>query len=137
MKILVFSDSHGNLSNLELILTQYRENTEYVIHLGDYDSDISEMKTPFPNYKYINISGNCDWGNFTPSEKFFSLRGKNFFITHGHKYRVKLDLIKLPVWTYSRSYAHSIKQYNLYESWKRVKPQRRNFLYIRNYRHMW
>ncbi len=36
MKILVFSDSHGNLSNLELILTQYRENTEYVIHLGDY-----------------------------------------------------------------------------------------------------
>ncbi len=95
MKILVFSDSHGNLSNLELILTQYRENTEYVIHLGDYDSDISEMKTPFPNYKYINISGNCDWGNFTPSEKFFSLRGKNFFITHGHKYRVKLDLIKL------------------------------------------
>ena len=50
MKILVFSDSHGNLNNLKLILTQYREKAEYVIHLGDYDSDVSELITFFPNY---------------------------------------------------------------------------------------
>jgi len=95
MKILVFSDSHGNLNNLKLILKQYEKDAKYVIHLGDYDNDISEIKSFFQNYKYINISGNCDWGNFTPSEKLFSLYGKTFFITHGHKYKVKSSLINL------------------------------------------
>ncbi len=95
MKILVFSDSHGNLIDLKLILKQYEEKVKYVIHLGDYDDDVSDVKPFFQNYKYINVSGNCDWGNFLPSEKFFSLNGKNFFITHGHRYGVKSSLIKL------------------------------------------
>lgn len=89
MKILVFSDSHGDLTNLRFVLKQYEETAVYVIHLGDYDSDVSEIRPFFQNYKYINISGNCDWGNFVPSEKLFSMCGKIFFLTHGHRYNVK------------------------------------------------
>ncbi len=95
MKILVFSDSHGILSNLKFVLDKFQKNVKYIIHLGDYSSDISEIEPFFQNYEFINISGNCDFGGFIPSEKIFSLCGKTFFITHGHRYNVKSSLIKL------------------------------------------
>lgn len=95
MKILVFSDSHGKLNNLKLVLKKFKDDVKYIIHLGDYDRDISELKPYFQCYEFINISGNCDFDIFLPSEKFFSLYNKNFFITHGHRYNVKSNLVKL------------------------------------------
>jgi len=95
MNILVFSDSHGYLENMKNVLRQYEKEIKYVIHLGDYDKDVLKIKSCFLDYKFINVSGNCDFGTNLPSEKFFSLYDKRFFITHGHKYNVKYNLVKL------------------------------------------
>ena len=95
MEILIISDSHGYLSNLRKVLNQYKNQIKYVIHLGDYDEDISEIKPEFQSYEFINVSGNCDFGTSLPSEKVFELCGKRFFITHGHRYSVKSGLTKI------------------------------------------
>lgn len=52
MKILVFSDSHGILTNFKTVLNIFKEKVKYVIHLGDYDSDISEIQ---PFFRNINL----------------------------------------------------------------------------------
>jgi len=103
MKILVFSDSHGYIKNFGEILKNYEDEVTYVIHLGDYDRDVEKVKPFFTNYKFINISGNCDFGTLLPSEKIFILSDKIFFITHGHKYGVKSNIIRL---------AHSAEEKN-------------------------
>ena len=95
MNILVFSDSHGYLENMKNVLIQYKKDVNYVIHLGDYVQDVLEIKSSFTNYNFINISGNGDFKKNLPSEKFFSLYNKNFFITHGHNYNVKYNLVRL------------------------------------------
>ena len=95
MKILVLSDSHGYLNNLKKVLKLYDVKIKYIIHLGDYENDVAEIKPFFKQFEFINISGNCDFETFSPSEKCFPLCGKNFFITHGHMYRVKANLSTL------------------------------------------
>ncbi len=95
MKILVLSDSHGSFTYMRNVLSKYENEIKYVIHLGDYAKDVSEIVPFFQNYEFINISGNCDFGSALPSEKTFSLYGINFFITHGHRYNVKSNIIRL------------------------------------------
>ena len=95
MQILVFSDSHGNLTNFKNILNKYKNTVSHVIHLGDYDEDVAEIQHSYSSYNFINIAGNCDYNTVLPTEKTFTLANKTFFITHGHRYSVKNNLVRL------------------------------------------
>ncbi len=93
MKIVVVSDSHGNLSNfLELLkLIDY----DLVIHLGDLTDDARLIKAGI-NKDLIYVRGNCDSYDLeTKEEEVLEVAGKKIFISHGHKYNVKENLNRI------------------------------------------
>lgn len=92
MKILVFSDSHGNLSRVKKIL-EISKDIDIIFHLGDNVRDaikIQEMVSCPVKY----VKGNTDLceGSLEIVE---DICGKRFFLTHGHEYRIKSDLNNL------------------------------------------
>ena len=92
MKILVFSDSHGNLFRVKKILETFKD-VDMIFHLGDNIRDaikIQEMVSCPVKY----VKGNTDLCE-GPLEIIEDICGKRFFLTHGHQYRIKLDLNNL------------------------------------------
>lgn len=82
MKVLIVSDSHGKGKLLTQIVK--RVSADHVIHCGDFCTDKKEL----PNVSLTVVRGNCDWER-VPEEQTWEIRGLRFFVTHGHKYRVK------------------------------------------------
>ena len=88
MKILVLSDTHGNLSRVYSVLNSVGSMLDAVIHCGDYVEDVYTLKNKYPDFRYYYVKGNCDYGSSEPADETFVLGGKRFFITHGDKYSV-------------------------------------------------
>lgn len=88
MKIAVFSDTHGNLSNLETAIEQ-QKNADFYIFLGDCEKDLDTVREFYPAKQFLSVRGNCDFGSVTPSENETIAAGKRIFYTHGHNYHVK------------------------------------------------
>lgn len=92
IKLLILSDSHGDISTLESILKK-EKNIDAVIHLGDGGTnmwDIRELTQSVPVYQ---CQGNCDSSlyNFSPELNFTS-GSKKIMACHGHRYNVKSGL---------------------------------------------
>jgi len=92
MKIIVFADSHHDTNSMIYVLQE--ETPDMVIHLGDNVSDAMMLKNIFPEISFEMVQGNCDFEK-VKDEKILTLEGATFFITHGHRYRVKSHLRKL------------------------------------------
>lgn len=88
MKIIVFSDSHGDLTEMRAALKKHR-HADVVAFCGDGCSDIQRIRMEFPDKQYYAVCGNCDWYCNEPNIQEFQLVGKNFFVTHGHLFGVK------------------------------------------------
>ena len=89
MRILVISDVHGDIGNLnKVLLTQSK--AEVVIFLGDGADDVEKAKANFPEKMFIMVRGNCDWGSKLPLEDVRTIEGVKIKATHGHVYNVKL-----------------------------------------------
>lgn len=88
-KILVLSDTHGNISALEK-LVPIMKDSDYIFHLGDYYKDIKLFKE-FDN-KIYSVKGNCDGGG---SDIVLDIEGLKIMLTHGDKYGVKSGLTRL------------------------------------------
>ena len=96
MKLLVLSDSHGELTYMQLAYE--REKPDVVIHLGDLIPDAKGFLQANPGMRLLQVAGNCDGYHFDPgiSERMVTeLDGVRFFITHGHKQKVKFGLMLL------------------------------------------
>lgn len=89
LRILVFSDSHKDTAACAKVVRTI-VGTDMIIHAGDHASDAKELEKLFPEIPVRFVSGNCDFGG-APSELVFEAGGKNFFLTHGHNYRVKYE----------------------------------------------
>lgn len=94
MKILVFSDSHSDLSLLESALEKHKNDTDLIIHLGDCIADSKIFRDICPHIANINLLGNCDYfhsDNNAKTEISFQLgtSGLRAFACHGHGYGVK------------------------------------------------
>ncbi len=85
MKVLVFSDSHGDRNILKKVYE--KEKPDVAIHLGDHFFDQDGL------CDYV-VKGNCDFGE-APIEQTIQIGDYKLFITHGHRYRVKygIDLL--------------------------------------------
>lgn len=95
MRILVISDTHGDINKAEEAI---RSNTgiNLIIHLGDYFRDAQKLSDIFPKIPIEYIYGNSDFMiEDVPAEKMLEICGKRIFITHGHRYSVKWDYDKL------------------------------------------
>ncbi len=93
-KILVFSDSHGNINNIARIITLHKD-IDIIIHLGDYVRDVLRIGKENPNREINFVGGNNDWAYNYPTEKTIEVCSKKIFITHGHIYKVKQGLTEL------------------------------------------
>ena len=87
MKILVFSDSHRCVEPMTMAADL--EKPDYIIHLGDLESDAVELNRRFYDIPLCSVPGNCDLMPFGQKRLIFDLAGKKFFVTHGHLYNVK------------------------------------------------
>ncbi|MDR3092021.1 MAG: metallophosphoesterase [Clostridiales bacterium] len=91
MKLLVFSDSHKNLTYMERVFDKIGRGMDAVVHLGDHYSDGEQLRARFEIERFYGVSGNCDYAPSAPAEDFFEFGGLKIFITHGHRYNVKSD----------------------------------------------
>ena len=91
MKILVLSDSHGNVSNM--LEAVEREAPNRILHLGDCWRDAEKLLDLFPAIPLEQVPGNCDFRSTEPNEQLLMLEGKRILICHGHTYGVKQSLL--------------------------------------------
>lgn len=93
MNILVLSDSHAGLSFMRRCIRAVRPDA--VIHLGDYFDDALAMAEENPHIVFHQVPGNCDVYRCplnTPQVLNYTIGGVWFFMTHGHRYHVKMGI---------------------------------------------
>lgn len=87
IKILVFSDSHGELGRMEQVVAE--EWPDGIFHLGDCWKDADELDCAF-EIPVTGVMGNCDGAvSSESSEQKVTLGGVTFLLCHGHIYGVK------------------------------------------------
>ena len=91
MKILVLSDSHGNVDNMVLAVDQTKP--DMILHLGDVMRDGEKLHGFFPSIPFEQVPGNCDYAAFDPPEKLLFLEDKRILMCHGHTLHVKSGLL--------------------------------------------
>ena len=128
MRILVISDSHGQLGNLNEILKEAGK-VDRVIHLGDavgQDEEIREMC----GCPVTIVRGNCDFYSKNELVEIVEEENVKIFATHGHRFNVEYsanDLCNAAreegcsvalYWTYSCAGCFILQGCTCYESGK-------------------
>lgn len=94
MKILVMSDTHGEINSV----VQHIKNIEkfsMLLHLGDYIEDAEKIKQLL-NIPAVIIRGNGDFQRADYNyDEILEINGKRIFLTHGHRYNVKYGITNL------------------------------------------
>lgn len=90
MRILIFSDNHGDRDNLARII-KLHSPLDRIFSLGD-----SEMKeTELSELEIVGVKGNYPFEPKFPYELKFVFEGWSVLLTHGHLYHVKMGLAKI------------------------------------------
>lgn len=84
MRIGVFSDSHGDISNARRFFDTLAP-LDYLFHLGDCAADGEKLSQLFSCPVYA-VQGNCDYRSDEPLERQVDLGGKRFLLLHGHQF---------------------------------------------------
>lgn len=96
MKLLILSDSHGNVDAMVAIAN--KECPAGIIHLGDCWRDATELKRRLPQIPMYRVRGNCDSYSWTPGSDdilTWKFEDVTVYMTHGHLHSVKLSLLRL------------------------------------------
>lgn len=97
LKIVVFSDSHGNPERMLKAAKIHMSTSDYFIFLGDGLADANRLEQ-ISEKPVIKTAGNCDGmymsisGEKHSAEYFLDLGGLSLFICHGHTLGVKSGL---------------------------------------------
>ena len=91
MKILVLSDSHGNIPYM--VRAVEAESPRMIFHLGDCWRDAERLQASFPEIPLCQVPGNCDYRFYGPAEQILDLEGKRILLCHGHTYNVKQSML--------------------------------------------
>ena len=92
MKILVLSDSHGNVDNMAQAVEQ--EQPQLIVHLGDCWRDGEHLHDRFPSIPMEQVPGNCDYRSFEQAERLLFIEDARILICHGHTLGVKQSLLR-------------------------------------------
>lgn len=84
MRIGVFSDTHGDISNARRFYESLAP-LDCIFHLGDCVPDGQKLAKLF-SCPVFAVRGNCDFRTEEPLERVVDLGGKRFLLTHGHQY---------------------------------------------------
>lgn len=91
MKLLVLSDSHGNVENMAQAVERTRP--DLICHLGDCWRDAEQLRMLFPSIPMEQVPGNCDFRPDAAAERLLFLGDRRVLLCHGHTYGVKQSLI--------------------------------------------
>jgi len=96
VKIVVFSDSHGDSHRLWSLIQLHSDDTDIFIHLGDGRREFLDIAKNLPSKNMLSVPGNCDISAGTASVSVLDVCGKKILYTHGHTSRVKdgLDILR-------------------------------------------
>ncbi len=90
MKVLVISDTHGNIDNAKMVLERIIPlGIDTVLHCGDYISDARILQKKYPNITMYGVYGNCDVGFGGEYSTVVTIEGVSIYMSHGHRYGVK------------------------------------------------
>lgn len=91
MRLIVFSDSHGNTENM--IFAIEKETPDAVLFLGDVTPDAEKVEKMFPQIPFHIVYGNCDLlGRRHEESLLLDFAGVRVFMAHGHRHGVKMNL---------------------------------------------
>ena len=93
MKILIFSDSHGNTYAVEKALAK-EPDANALIFLGDGVTDLSAAAA-LSGIAVHAVRGNCDYDHAYPADILVYFQNYLLFCTHGNGYEVKNSLVPL------------------------------------------
>ncbi len=93
MKILIVSDTHGRLDNLEKAIDQV-EDFDHLIHCGDIEGQEEEIKE-MAGVPVTMVRGNNDWNSRLAGNRVVDFGPYRLFVTHGHRYGVNFDTSEL------------------------------------------
>ena len=85
MKIIIFSDSHGDVDTMQSVVEG--EKPDAIVHLGDHITDADKLSRIYPDIQMFKVLGNTD--SYTKDEeciKYVDICGKRFMLTHGHTF---------------------------------------------------
>ena len=89
MKILCFSDSHGNPYYMKKAINANRD-ADAVFFLGDGLSDIESIMLDYPDKAFYTVKGNCDFGHgLVRKTETLEIGGARIVLTHGDLYGAK------------------------------------------------
>ena len=86
MRILVLSDSHGNVENMARCAELTDPNI--ILHLGDCQRDAEALHRQLPAIPMQTVPGNCDWGAVDTPEVLTEYAGVRILMMHGHTHGV-------------------------------------------------
>lgn len=92
MKLLIFSDSHGDVDIMCGVVE--KEHPDMIIHLGDSIADAEQLNNKYPDIQMIKNLGNIDSQKQKEDEKWIQyteICGKRFMMTHGHTFALASD----------------------------------------------
>lgn len=93
MRIIAFSDTHGNTSIADKIITD-NISCDHFIFLGDGMEEVEILRSKYPEKSIFCVAGNCDKCS-APTSMVIELFNTRFFITHGHLYDVNGSIEQL------------------------------------------
>lgn len=101
MKILVFSDSHGNNAVMRQVLDIHHHTADYALHAGDGAPSFLLMAHEYPDVTFRAVRGNCDVFSSAvspddlPTDLTLNVDGKRLLLLHGHTMGVKSTYLSL------------------------------------------
>lgn len=96
MRIIVLSDTHGNFSALERVISR-NTDADWIFHLGDGERELDRYITANPMIapKIIHVAGNCDFNSLSHDVFTLPVMEHKVLATHGYQYGVKSSLERL------------------------------------------
>lgn len=88
-QILIVSDTHCHLENLETVLKRVG-TPDLLIHLGDSEGGREQIRR-MSGCPTEMVAGNCDFLTGLPEERVIEIGMYRAFLTHGHRYSVSYD----------------------------------------------
>ena len=92
-RVLVVSDSHGNMGNLSEVI-KISKDIDMLIHLGDIQGE-DELLRSMCNFPVEIVRGNCDFETNNKLYLTIELECHKIFATHGHAYGVEWGIERL------------------------------------------
>jgi len=77
------------------IIINLHDEIDMVLFLGDCIDDFMDFQYIFLEKQFLYVCGNCDFYHDESNERIVEAAGKKIFMTHGHRYNVKLGHEKI------------------------------------------